>query len=266
MFETELILPRSAFSPRERARAGDVWRAFQDLAVGDSIAAGWPPERYRDEGVSFVVRSMRAVHHRETRYGERLVGRSWPSRFRRGMLFRRECRLAGPDGAPLASATQGWVHVGADLSPARASEALVAAFRPDEREPPIELPPHEPLSGGVEHTFELECWHTWMDPLGHVNHPAYVDWADEATSRAMIARGLDPVDLRPVAESARYRSGVRATERVTISTRVTGRTEGGAAVLRHDVSVGEREAARVVTVRRLAGERGDRSRLELCYR
>src|SRR5690606_21392434 len=84
MYAVDVMLPRSAFTPRETARAGDVWRLFQGVAVGGSIQAGWPPERYREEGVSFVVRSMVVVHHREAIYGERLVGTTWPSRFRRG--------------------------------------------------------------------------------------------------------------------------------------------------------------------------------------
>src|SRR5688500_9449821 len=104
MHEEAFVLPRSAFSPREAARAGDVWRLFQDVAVAGSIAGGWPPERYRAERTSFVVRSMIVVHHREAIYGEALVGRTWPSRFRRGLFFRRECRVASERG-PIASAT-----------------------------------------------------------------------------------------------------------------------------------------------------------------
>lgn len=264
MFEASVSLPRSAFSPRETARAGDVWRAFQDLAVGGSIASGWPPERYRDEGVSFIVRSMVVVHHRETTYGERLVGTTWPSRFRRGMFFRREGRIVAADAAPVASATQDWVHVRADLTLARASESLVTSFSPEDHTGPIEMPEHETCRGSRVYRFELECWQTWADPLGHVNHPAYVDWADEATSRAMVERGMDPVGLRPLAESAHYTAGVSPSEQVTVSTCLLGRAADGAAVFDHRVSVGDRNAARLVTVRALAGEEGPSALLELC--
>src|SRR5690606_7203923 len=98
MYSVDVSLPRSAFTPRETARAGDVWRLFQDVAVGGSIQVGWPPARYRDEGVSFIVRSMVVVHHAETIYGEALTGTTWPSRFRRGLFFRRECRVRSPRG------------------------------------------------------------------------------------------------------------------------------------------------------------------------
>ena len=33
--------------------------------------------------------------------------------------------------------------------------------------------------------------------LKHANHPAYVDWCDEATSRVMVRAGLDPLAQRP---------------------------------------------------------------------
>lgn len=262
MYAVDVMLPRSAFSPRETARAGDVWRLFQDVAVGGSIQAGWPPERYRSEGVSFVVRSMCVVHHRETIYGEALVGTTWPSRFRRGMFFRRECRVRSPRG-PVASATQEWVHVSSSLELVKCSDALASAFPVEEHEPPMELPSFERIEGRPPHRFELTCWHTWMDPLGHVNHPAYVDFADEATSRAMVEAGLDPVLLSPVAEEAVFKSGVRAGDRVAIDTRVIGRATDGSAVLEHAIGAGDRSSARVIAIRRLAGEEGDSALLDL---
>ncbi len=256
MIEVDVMLPRSAFSPRETARAGDVWRLFQDVAVGGSTGAGWPPERYREEGVSFIVRSMAVLHHRETIYGEPLEGRTWPSRFRRGLFFRRECRVSSPRG-PIASATQEWVHVSANLELVRAPDSLVSAFGVEDHEPPVELPAYERIDDARTHRFELTCWHTWMDPLGHVNHPAYIDFCDEATSRAMAEAGLDPQRLSPVAEEAKFKSGVVAMDAVTILTRVIGRTDEGAAVLEHAVEVAGRACARAVTIRRLVAEEGE---------
>lgn len=249
MFELDVALPRHAFTPREVARAGDLWRAFQDVAVGGSSRAGWPPERYRAERVSFIVRSMVVVHHRETEFGEALTGATWPSGFKRGMFFRRECRLRGPAG-PVASATQDWVHVAADLSLVRASDALVECFPVEAHDPPVALPSFERRAPTTLGAFELDCWHTWMDPLAHVNHPVYVDWADEALARALVARGVDPVAARPVAESARFKTGVVATERVRVTSTLVGDLDG-AAVTTHEMSVGARAVASVTTVRAL---------------
>lgn len=253
MHEVAVSIPRNAFSPREAPRAGDVWRALQDVAVAGSIEAGWPPARYRAERVSFVVRSMVVRHHREPVYGEALVGRTWPSHFRRGMFFRRECRLDAPAGS-VADATQEWVHVTEDLTLARASDALVDAFPVEHHDAPVALPPFTPLERAApEHAFELECWHTWMDPLGHANHPAYVDFADEAISRAMEEAGLDPVALAPVAEALTFRSGVRARERVRVAVSVAG-TADDAVAFAVTMSAGERLCAKGTLLRRMVGD------------
>jgi acyl-CoA thioesterase FadM len=56
-----------------------------------------------------------------------------------------------------------------------------------------------------------------MDPLGHTNHPRYVDWADEALSRSLFAAGIDPTGLVPIAERVRFRAGARAIDTITVS-------------------------------------------------
>lgn len=261
MHELPLLLPRSAFSPREAARAGDVWRLFQDVAVGGSMKAGWPPERYREEGVSFIVRSMEVVHHRETLYGEPLTGRTWPSRVRRQMFFQRECRITGPLG-PVASATQHWVHVSSALELVKASDAMLAAFPEEDHGASVALPDREPVERVEGPELSFECWRTWMDPLAHVNHPAYVDWCDEALSRWLERAGHDPVRLQPVAESAKYRGGVVGAERVTVTTALIARA-GDAAVFEHAVRVGDDDRAKLTTVRRRHGEEGASALLAL---
>lgn len=255
--ETPVHLPRHAFSARDVARAGDVWRAFQEVAVEASTAAGWPPSRYRDENVAFIVRSMTVRHAREAVYGERLVGTTWVSRMRREMFSTREVRIRGARG-PIAAARQEWVHVaanGTSLEPARGSTALLEAFPPiagPEGDAAPELPPiAERRDPRAPHVFELEAFFTWMDPLDHANHPAYVDWADEAISRALAAAGIAPLLLVPVAEEATFRSGVTAAERVRVETMLRGLTAEGDVVADHRVLASERLCATVTTVRRL---------------
>lgn len=251
-------LPRHAFSARDTARAGDVWRAFQEVAVEASTAAAWPPSRYRDENVAFIVRSMTVTHAREAHYGERLMGRTWVSRMRRDMFSTREVRITGEKG-PLAAARQEWVHVGATpgggLEPMRGSASLLEAFPPVAGPDGDRIPELPALSHAMDaappHVFELEAFYTWMDPLDHANHPAYVDWCDEAISRALAAAGIAPIELVPVAEEATFRSGVTAAERVRVETTVSGATSLGDIVLSHRVLAGDRMCATVTTVRRL---------------
>jgi acyl-CoA thioesterase FadM len=233
-WEVPVLLPRHAFSPRDSARAGDLWRACQDVAVEASIRAGWGPPRYREMGSAFVVRTMTVVHHREPSYGEHLVGRTWVSRFRRDMLSTREVRLRSEAGSPVAAATQEWVHVDAQMKPARAPAELIAAFPPHQEDGPVVLPEWEERPGRV-HRFSFRVWHMWMDPLAHVNHPAYVDFCDEGLSLISKRAGLDPVALRPVADRMTFRYGAVADEQVTVDTQRVGVTREGHLVAHHRV-------------------------------
>lgn len=266
-------LPRHAFSARDSARAGDVWRAFQEVAVEASTLAGWPPLRYRDEDVAFVMRTMTVVHTREVLYGEKLDATTWVRSFRRGMFSHREIRLCSTRGE-IASAAQTWVHVRAakdpdghwQLTPVRAPESLERAFpihdaTQDDATRELAAVPELPSFAAREGSpfeLEVEAWITTMDPLDHVNHPAYVDWCDEATSRALRRAGLDPVALVPVAESATYSRGVQALERALVRSRLVGVTEEGDVVVDHEITVDGARCASVTTVRRVIGVESSR--------
>lgn len=249
-----LLLPRHAVSPRQVARAGEIWRLFQVAAVEAAARCGWPPGRMLAERAAFIVAHMTVVHDREASYGEELHARTWLRDFRRGTLTRREIRLLGEAG-PVARTTQQWVYVDEQLKPTRAPDHMIADFAVDATtEPPVALPDFLRLpSPSAPRTFELEVWHTWMDPIAHVNHPVYVDWCDEAVARVVSAAGGDPQAVVPEAEYVRFRRGALARERVVIETRLVGRTEGGAAVLRHAIGDGEEGLyAEAITVRSLS--------------
>lgn len=257
--EYALTLPRNAFSPREVARAGDLWRACQDAAVWESTRLGWAPERYRDEGTSFIVRSMTALHHRETPYGEALRARTWVSRVRREMFSTREVRIEA-GGVPICSATQEWVHVAANLTPSRAPLALSSAFPivPGLGESVAMPAIAEKIADARTHELRFRCWHLWMDPLGHLNHPVYVDFADESLACAVARAGISPAALVAVAETATFRAGVVADVEVRVESRLVGTTAAGEVVVAHRVLGDDDQlCATVTTVRRLVGASSD---------
>jgi acyl-CoA thioesterase FadM len=249
LHEFPLRIPRQAFSLRGAARAGDVWRAFQEVALEGSTRAGWPPQRYRQGDTAFVVRSMIVVHHVEATYGEELSACTWIRRMRRGTLCTRELRLESERG-PSATGTQEWVHVGPERKPMRARPELVAAFPERDDGTTAVLPAWDEATGPTQR-FDFDVWYTWMDPLDHVNHPAYVDFCDEATSRVLVAAGVPALYLAPVAEKLTFRSGAVAGERLVVSTTPCGVIASDILVLRHELCVGDRICADGVTLRRL---------------
>ena len=254
--DIDLMLSRHCFTPRDVARAGDVWRAFQDAALIGSSRVGWPPSRYRSTGIAFIVRTMTVVHHREIRYGEPVSAQTWVSEFRRRIITPRQIVLFA-SGEPAAVATQEWVHVaerikqGEGIRPARASQELVDSFAPVPEGPVAELPSWEEAVG-PEHSFVFDLWHTDMDPLAHANHPLYLDWCDEATSRILHAADIDAQQLVPVAEWVKWRQAAMAPDKLDIRTKLIGITDRGDAVLQHHIVKDEDVlAAEAITVRRL---------------
>lgn len=221
-----LSLPRSGVGPRQTARAADVWRLMQEAAVAASEAAGYPTSRYLAEQVAFVVVSMTVTHQKALVYGAPVEAVTWIRENRRGMISRRELRL-WVDDQPAAAGSQQWVHVsmsGDQPRPSRGSPAIQAAFSavegPDDRV--LQLPTPARALHHVLPPLELTVWHGWMDALGHVNHPLYVDWCDEALRRAVAFAGGDPQRLDPGAEHARFRTAAVGGDRVTVCTTVTG--------------------------------------------
>jgi acyl-CoA thioesterase FadM len=51
----------------------------------------------------------------------------------------------------------------------------------------------------------------------------------------MAARGLSPLALRPLAEKLTFKAGVMAGDRVTVESRLRGRTANGHLVLGHRI-------------------------------
>ncbi|MGB5811251.1 MAG: thioesterase family protein [Polyangiales bacterium] len=254
VWEFPLRLPRDAFTEREVARAGGVWRVCQDAATLASIESGWPPSRFREEGVFFIVYRMAVVHEVERPYGDALTATTWVSRLRRRTLSTREIRLRA--GSTLvASATQEWVHVDADTrKPKQGTAETAAAFPAVDVEPSVKMPTYERLDG-TESTYAFDMWQTWSDPLGHANHPDYIDWCDEGTSRRMVELGLDPNRLVPVAEQVTFKDSVLPGERVRVHTKRAG-VHGRSVVLKHRIETDRGLAADATSIRRLVDDAG----------
>ena len=253
VWEFPLRFPRNSYTEREVPRAIGVWRVCQDAATLASISAGWPPSRFRKEGVFFVVYRMVVVHETETPFGNELTGTTWVSQLRRRTLSTREVRLrSGP--TLVASATQEWVHVDAvTRKPKQGTEATAASFPAVEVEPSVKLPKYEPCPG-AETSFEFEMWRTHADPLGHANHPDYIDWCDEATSRWLAGRGIDPSRLRPVAERIAFKDSVLPGELVAVRTKRIGVLEGNAVAFKHEVITERGLSADATTIRSLVDD------------
>ena len=244
-------LQRGTFSPRLVARAGDVWRAMQDLVVQQSNDVGWTPDRYVAANTMFVVRTMTVQHLRELHIDDVLTGTTWPSRARRQMLFTRQVRLFAGETLT-AAATQEWAYLSRRLEPIRAGKDLFDAFTVFEGHPDVELPAFVKDDAAPAERFDFVTWHGWMDPHAHVNHAAYVDFCDEGVARWAAGRGVDPQGVVPIAETVHFRAALGAGVTVTVETTRIGHAHGDA-VFAHRILQGDTVCALATTVRRFPG-------------
>lgn len=199
------------------------------------------------------MRSMRVRHVHQIRYGERLHARTWIRGMRRdGMLCTRQVELRSERGL-MCEGTQQWVHVTSDLKPRRADPALLAAFPVRDEGADVSLPTAPRDHDHPAFGFDVEVWHGWMDPLDHVNHPAYLDWTDESLFRRMHAGGVNPQLLRPRYEHVVYLRGATATQTAHVQTRLEGVAEN-ALCFAHEIRVGEHVCATVRSVRDIVGQ------------
>lgn len=100
-----------------------------DAAVAHSTAQGWPPERYLQAGLSWVVRSHEIHYHQPCFPGERIEVVTWVASFRR-IRSLRKYRITRPaDQALLAEAETMWAFVALpDLTPRRVPAELIQSF------------------------------------------------------------------------------------------------------------------------------------------
>lgn len=190
---------------------------------------------------------MRVLHARTLRYGEPLTAQTWVADFRRGLLTTRRLTLAGATSA--VDACQEWAHVDtALLRISKAPDALIGAFPPELRtdEPAMPMLTRPVEAEATRMSFDV--WFTWMDPLGHVNHPAYIDYCDEALARLVVSLGGDPHLIEPVAEELLFKRGLVAPEAATVTLRPVGLTSDGAWVLLAEVSFADGAVAATGTL------------------
>ena len=251
---------QAAATPRGVARPAEVWRLCQDAVVQASSQQGWPPERYQAAGNSFVLARMVTHHHQELSVGVPLCARTWVRAFHRQTLCDREVVLHTAEGAVAVTAAQRWAHVSAaELRLTRAPEDLIAAFPlcrlSDVPALPSALAPL-PAASGDTWTLAFRCWHTWLDPLRHVNHPTYLEWCDESLMQRLAAAGVAPERLQPVAEEVHYRQSIMGDDPVEVRSTLAGVDGAGQVVsIRHTIAHPDSGMVYAVatTVRRLVG-------------
>ena len=168
--------------PDGRARTSTLLRYAQDVAWQHSEARGFDRDWYAVRGLAWVVRSVglellapismgqrlrlttQVIGHR--RIWARRLAEAWPAEARAGAT------------EPFARVITDWVILDSRGRPVR----IPSDFGLDFASPEVqgEIQHAAPPSGAPGPPFRLRVRPQDLDPVGHVNNAAYLDWLEEA--------------------------------------------------------------------------------------
>ncbi len=171
--------------PDGNVRTSSLLRYAQDIAWIHSEGLGFTREWYAGRGLAWVVRAAELVILAPVPLGSTLLLSTAPTGFRRVWGRRRtEARLA--DGELAMWGYTDWVMTDHRGMPGRIPAEFPAAFAvPPGTFEPVRVPlPETPADAAIHRTVVRP---QDVDPMGHVNNAAYVDYLEEA----LIAAGDD---------------------------------------------------------------------------
>ena len=172
-------------------RASGHLRYAQDIAWVHSESAGFGRDWYASRGLQWLIRAIELDVLAAVAYGSGLVVSTEVVGFRRVWARRRsEFRLAGKE-RPVALAITDWVLLNERGRPSQPPADIQAAFvTPPGAFTPLRLQLPATPADASRRRFEVRG--SEVDPLGHVNNAAYLDYLDDhlaaAGERAQIRR------------------------------------------------------------------------------
>jgi acyl-CoA thioesterase FadM len=159
-------------------RASGFLRYAQDLAWRHSEAAGFGRQWYSVRGLTWLARAVELDIVAEVPYGSQLAVTTEVIGFRRVWARRVSEFRRDETDRPVATAITDWVLLNAAGRPASVPDEIMSVFAalPGSFTPlRIELPPAPADALPVELSPRVGE----IDPLGHVNNAAYLDYLDD---------------------------------------------------------------------------------------
>ncbi|CAN5784492.1 hypothetical protein BH23CHL7_BH23CHL7_24950 [soil metagenome] len=164
--------------PSGYLRSSGFLRFAQDLAWIHSETAGFGRTWYVERGLTWLVRDVELDILEDIPYGTEMVVSTEVIGFRRFWARRRSEFTDPAAGRVLATAITDWVLLNSAGKPVRPPADIVAAF-PAAPDPftPLRLELGQPADGATFIEFAPRA--SELDPMGHVNNAAYLDYLDE---------------------------------------------------------------------------------------
>lgn len=164
--------------PDGNLSAAGYLRYAQDLAWIHSETAGFGRDWYAERGLTWLARAIELDIGAPVTYGAELDVTTRLTGFRRVWARRATEFLLHPRSDPVARATTDWVLINADGRPVRPPEGVIEAFGADLPDfAPLRLPDQPAPADAPRHDSTVRRGD--LDPLGHINNAAYLDYLDE---------------------------------------------------------------------------------------
>lgn len=169
-------------TPAGVARTSSLLRYAQDVAWLHSERLGFGREWYTERGLAWVVRSAELAVLQAVPLGSTITISTAITGFRK-VWARRRTEARAADGSMAFWAHTDWVMTGSGGMPARVPPEFPAAFAvaPGVFEP-VRVPLEPPPPGAVALACAVRPQD--LDPMGHVNNAAYLDYLEEAVLAA----------------------------------------------------------------------------------
>jgi acyl-CoA thioesterase FadM len=167
--------------PRGHMRAAALLRHAQDLAWRHSERLEYGRAWYEARGVGWVVRSVDLLIDQPPQSNEDLIGTTALVGFRH-VMARRHTRLFTATGRVVADAAIDWVMTDQEGRPARFPEEFESfVTRVGATFAPNKIPAAAPSGVAVDVSIRRAD----IDPLGHVNHAAWLEIIEEAIAQVV---------------------------------------------------------------------------------
>jgi medium-chain acyl-[acyl-carrier-protein] hydrolase len=198
--------------PDGRASGSTLLNWFQEAAFANSTELGYPPRRYQELGITWVLRELDLEIVDRPRYDEVIAITTWIADLRR-VKAHRQYEARREDGSILARCNAQWAML--DLStqrPTRIPARMFEVFTPAQ-DFVLEGRAWPSIDGAVFRSSHYVAYHE-EDEQAHVNNANYLRWIEENARRAARESAL------PMPEFSRhrlqYRLPARRDECVTI--------------------------------------------------
>jgi acyl-CoA thioesterase FadM len=165
-------------TPEGSLRASGYLRYAQDVAWIHSERLGYDRAWYTRRGIGWLVRGIQLIVLEPSRASDELLFTTRLDGYRR-VLARRSADVRTASGRRVALVLTDYVMIDERGAPTRIPAEFSSRFGvPTETFLPTRVALSAAPSSAVEFRFTSRPHE--LDPMGHVNHAAYLDWIDEA--------------------------------------------------------------------------------------